>query len=122
MATNSPVTSMVDSAPVFRLRRRSVLSLSSPSRPVTSVSQTKSIFSWARARSAMVLEARSSSRRWMTVTFEANLVRNRASSMAESPPPTTAMFWSRKKKPSHVAHQLTPCPEKRFSPSTPSSR
>ena len=92
MATKRPVTSMVDSSPVFRFRRFRVLSFSSPCSPVTSVSQTKRIFSWARARSAMVLEARSSSRRWMTVTVEANLVRNSASSMAESPPPTTAMF------------------------------
>ena len=51
----------------------------------------KLIFSWARARSAMILEARSASRRCTTVTDLANLVRNSASSMAESPPPMTAM-------------------------------
>ena len=33
-----------------------------------------------------------------------------ASSMAESPPPTTAMCLSLKKKPSQVAHQETPWP------------
>jgi hypothetical protein len=39
-----------------------------------------------------------------------------------SPPPTTAMFCSRKKKPSQVAHQETPWPDSRFSSSRPSSR
>ena len=39
----------------------------------------------------MIFDARSSSRRWMTVTFVANFVRKIASSMAESPPPTTAI-------------------------------
>ena len=32
--------------------------------------------------------------------------------MAESPPPTTTMSWSRKKNPSQVAHQETPWPLK----------
>ena len=40
----------------------------------------------------------------------ANFVRNVASSMAESPPPTTAISCPRKKNPSHVAHVETPCP------------
>ena len=75
-----------------------------------------------RARSAMILLARSSSRRWTIVTERANLVRKVASSTAESPPPTTAMSWSRKKKPSQVAHQETPWPESRFSSGRPSSR
>ena len=56
----------------------------------------------------MILDARSVSRRWTIVTERANRVRKVASSSAESPPPTTTMSWSRKKKPSHVAHQLTP--------------
>ena len=43
-----------------------------------------------------------------------------ASSIAESPPPTTAMFWPRKKKPSHVAHVERPCPIRRDSASSPS--
>lgn len=55
------------------------------------------------ARSAMTFEARSSSRRWTTVTFEAKFVRKVASSIAESPPPTTASSLSLKKKPSQVA-------------------
>ena len=70
----------------------------------------------------MILLARSSSRRWTIVTERANLVRKVASSIAESPPPTTAMSWSRKKKPSQVAHHETPRPESRFSSGRPSSR
>ena len=89
---------------------------------MTSLFQRKEIFGLANARSCMILEARSASRRCTTVTDRANRVRNVASSMAESPPPITAMSLSRKKKPSQVAHQDTPCPDSRFSPSTPSSR
>ena len=79
------------------------------------------IFGFANARSCMIFEARSLSRRWITVTDLPNLVRNVASSIAESPPPITAMSWPRKKNPSHVAHQDTPCPPSSFSPGTPSS-
>ena len=50
------------------------------------------------------------SRRWISVTLEANLVRNVASSTAESPPPTTAISWPRKKNPSQVAHVDRPWP------------
>ena len=39
-------------------------------------------------------------------------MRNVASSIAESPPPTTAIVFSRKKKPSQVAHHETPWPER----------
>ncbi len=56
----------------------------------------------------MTLEARSSPRRWMTVTLLAKRVRKSASSRAESPPPTTAISRSRKKNPSQVAHVDTP--------------
>ena len=122
MATNRPVTSSVDASPVRVSRRRRVLTLSSPVTSVTSVFQRNSIFSFSMARWAITLEARSSSLRTSTVTLDANFVRNRASSMAESPPPTTAISCSRKKKPSHVAHQLTPWPERRSSPGTPSFR
>ena len=79
----------------------------------------KVIFSLARARSSMIPEARNSSRRWTIVTDRANRVRNVASSIAESPPPTTTMSWSRKKKPSQVAQALTPWPRSRSSPGTP---
>ncbi len=68
----------------------------------------------------MIFEARSSSRRWTIVTFEANLVRKVASSMAESPPPTTAISFPRKKKPSHVAQYETPKPWSSFSEGSPS--
>ena len=70
----------------------------------------------------MILDARSSSRRCTIVTDRANRVRKVASSMAESPPPTTAMSCSLKKKPSQVAHHETPRPDRRFSFSRPISR
>jgi hypothetical protein len=47
-------------------------------------------------------------------------VRNVASSMAESPPPTTTRRLSRKKNPSQVAQADTPRPVSRDSPGTPS--
>ena len=50
----------------------------------------------------------------------AKRVRKVASSMAESPPPTTAISWSRKKKPSQVAHHETPWPDSRSSCGRPS--
>src|SRR5204862_235720 len=52
----------------------------------------------------------------------ANFVRKSASSMALSPPPTTAMSFSRKKNPSHVAHVDTPWPSRRASDGRPSIR
>ena len=58
---------------------------------------------------------RNSSRRWMSTTSLANLVRKRASSRALSPPPTTAIRLSRKKKPSQVAQAETPRPRSRVS-------
>ena len=42
--------------------------------------------------------------------------------MAESPPPTTSTFLSRKKKPSQVAQADTPCPINSDSDSSPRSR
>ena len=97
------------------------VTLSSPSTSIGSVFQAKVIFGLSSARCCMILLARSSSRRWTTVTLRAKRARKVASSIAESPPPTTAMSWSRKKKPSQVAHQETPCPDSRFSLSSPSS-
>jgi hypothetical protein len=67
----------------------------------------------------MIRDARNSSRRCTTVTLRANRVRKVASSIAESPPPATAMSWSRKKNPSQVAHELTPRPSSSCSPGTP---
>ena len=75
---------------------------------MTTVFHSTLIFGLSSARSAMILLARNSSRRWMIVTVSANRVRNVASSIAESPPPTTTMCWLRKKKPSQVAQEETP--------------
>ncbi len=80
------------------------------------------IFSFARARSSMIFDARNSLRRWISVTFFANLVRNVASSIAVSPPPTTAISLLRKNAPSQVAQVETPCPRRCFSDSMPSIR
>ena len=54
-----------------------------------------SIFSFARARSSMMFDARNSSRRWTIVTLSTNFVRKIASSIAESPPPATITSFSR---------------------------
>ena len=54
-------------------------------------SSSHAIFGFARALSCMIFDARSVSRRCTTVTLDANRVRNIASSIAESPPPTTAI-------------------------------
>ena len=70
----------------------------------------------------MIFDARSVSRRWTTVTCEANRVRKIASSIAESPPPTTAIGLPRKKKPSQVAQVDTPWPISARSDGRPSSR
>ena len=53
------------------------------------LSHRKPIFGFLSARSCMIFEARRVSRRCTTVTCFANLVRNVASSIAVSPPPTT---------------------------------
>ena len=88
----------------------------------TSLFQANSIFGFANALSCMIFDARSVSRRWMTVTFDANFVRKIASSSAESPPPTTAIGLPRKKNPSHVAQVETPCPSSVRSDGRPSRR
>ena len=69
----------------------------------------------------MIFEARRVSRRWITFTSVANFVRKVDSSMAESPPPTTAIFLPRKKNPSQVAQVETPCPISFLSDSMPIS-
>jgi hypothetical protein len=60
------------------------------------------------------------SRRWSRWTLLAKRVRYVASSSAVSPPPTTAISLSRKKKPSHVAQALTPAAAQALSLSRPS--
>ena len=74
----------------------------------TSEFQRNLIFGFFLARSCMIFEARSSSRRWINVTLLQSPARYSASSSAVSPPPTTDTSWSLKKKPSQVAHALTP--------------
>ncbi len=58
----------------------------------------------------MMREARKCSLRLMRVTLVAKRVRKRASSMALSPPPMTAISLPEEKKPSQVAQELTPWP------------
>ena len=92
------------------LRRRPVTPLSSPSTSSTTLFQRTVILGFPSARSAMTFEARKASRRWTIVTVRQSRERKRASSMAVSPPPTTATSWLRKKAPSQVAQAETPRP------------
>ena len=61
------------------------------------------MFSMPRARSSMIFDARNSSRRWTTSTFEENFARKIASSIALSPPPTIIVGLSLKNAASQVA-------------------
>mmetsp|Transcript_23442 Transcript_23442/g.69650 ORF Transcript_23442/g.69650 Transcript_23442/m.69650 type:complete len:292 (+) Transcript_23442:315-1190(+) len=123
IAKKRPLTSSSEMAPVFRF-----LILMLPSSPfslpmasATSLSQINSIFSFALARCCMIFEARSVSRRWMTYTLLPYLVRKWASSIAESPPPMTAMGFFRKMgaAPSHTAQAEIPLFQKPFSSPLP---
>ena len=109
------------SAPETVLRNFSPLTFSAPNTSITSVLNRNSIFGFAFARSAIIFDARNESRRCINTTLVANLVKKLASSIAESPPPTTAISCPRKKNPSQVAHHETPRPDKRFSFSIPIS-
>jgi hypothetical protein len=64
----------------------------------------------------MMGEARNFSLRLISVTLEAKRVRKRASSIAESPPPMTAISLPEAKKPSQVAQEETPWPMRACSP------
>ena len=68
----------------------------------------------------MTFEALNTALRWIIVTLLANLVKNVASSMAESPPPTTITSSPLKKAPSQVAQVDMPLPFCPCSPSAPS--
>ncbi len=70
----------------------------------------------------MIFEARKPSRRCTIVTLRPKRVRKIASSIAESPPPTTTMCLSRKNAPSQVAQVDTPRPRRRASPGMFSQR
>jgi hypothetical protein len=108
IAMNRPVTFSSSLSSVCVSTRVTPVSLSSPWIDSTVEFQANSIFGLGNARSCMIFEARSSLRRCTSVTLDANRERKVASSRAESPPPTTATCWSRRKNPSQVAHQLTP--------------
>ena len=108
MAMNSPAIGSSRCSPVTVSVSVTPVSEVSPWMPVTAEFQAKLILGSFSARAAMILLARSASRRCTMVTDFANRLRKVASSMAESPPPTTAMSLSRKKNPSQVAHQDTP--------------
>ena len=105
-----------------RVLRRTPVTLSSPTTASTTLFSTNSIFSFARARSTMIGEARNSSRLWTTTTLLAKREMNSASSIAESPPPTTTTTLSRKNAASQVAQYETPRPCNSRSDSSPSWR
>ena len=69
----------------------------------TTYGVSNSMFSVACARSSMIFDARNSSRRCTTMTFEANFERKIASSIALSPPPTRSSGLSLKNAASQVA-------------------
>src|SRR5215210_2642394 len=120
MAAKKPSTARVCSSPVFAFFIRSPSTEVSPRISSTTVSVRKVILGFLWALSSMILDARNCSRRWIRRTSPAYLVRKSASSIAVSPPPTTATLFSLKKKPSQVAQPLTPRPMSRCSPSRPS--
>jgi hypothetical protein len=63
-----------------------------------SVFHITSIFSLAKTRSCIIFEARNESRRCIKLTFEAKRVKNSASSIAVSPPPTMTTGFAAKEK------------------------
>ena len=109
MPRNIKLTGSSSTTPVAVLRRRRPFTSfsSTPSTSSTTVLVRNSILSCALARSSMIGEARNLSVRLISVTLLAKRVRNSASSMAESPPPITAIGLPDAKKPSQVAQELT---------------
>ena len=75
---------------------------------------------WRPTASGWSCRRAGKSRRWIRVTLSAKLVRNRASSTAVLPPPTTATVLAAIKKPSQVAQAETPKPWNRLSLGRPS--
>jgi hypothetical protein len=87
---NAPDIGTSSVSPVSVLSRcaRSSTPLSPARKASTVYGVRNSMFGTERARSSMIFEARNSLRRCTIVTFEENLARKIASSIAESPPPT----------------------------------
>src|SRR6202521_733825 len=124
MATKTPATGKFVISFVCVLRS---VTFSTPPFATSEISSTTTgvtsrILSLARARSTMIFDARNSGRRCNTFTRLANLERKFASSIAVSPPPTTAISFPRKKYPSHVAQVDTPYPISLRSDSSPIMR
>ncbi len=99
IAMNTPSTGRSLRSPVCVLSRAAAVTAPFPTSLISSISvfHSKEIFGLANALSCMIFDARSDSRRWMTVTCDAKRVRKIASSIAVSPPPTTAIGLPRKK-------------------------
>ncbi len=116
---NTPFAGSSPVSPLTTLRMLTeVTPLPSPLMRSTTVFIITSIAGFSSVRSTMICEARNWSRRCSSVTDEPKRLRNPASSIAESPPPTTTIGLPRKKKPSHVAQNETPLPEYSSSPGT----
>ena len=122
MATNTPPARTDSSAPVSVLRTTTSETLPSPRMSATSHDRCIVMRGLAMARSCIMRLARSLSRRCTTWTAGENFVRNVASSMAESPPPTTTISCPLKNGPSQVAQYETPRPASADSPARPSLR
>ena len=96
----SPVRVSASTAPASTSRPAWKLELAArgcglPMRSSTVVKVWMVILGFFRTRSIMIFEARNSSRRWMRCTRSTSFERYEASSMAESPPPTTATVLRR---------------------------
>src|SRR4028119_2345719 len=121
MAAKKPSTGRVFSSPVFAFLMRTPSTVVSPRISSTVVSVRKVIFSFFSALSSMILDALNSSRRCMRKTSSANLASTPASSIAVSPPPTTATLFPLKKKPPHLGPPHTPPPHTLPTPSRPAT-
>ena len=118
MATNTAATSTSYSAAVCTLRTRSPVTWCSPCTASTLVEFRTTMVGWACSRATVAVDDRNRFRWWMRVTRRASGARNRASSVAASPPPTTATSWPVNWSPSRLALALTPWPRSSRSPGT----
>ena len=120
--TNTPESSRAPCSPVARFLVLTPDTVPSPKTSSTTVSQMTSIFGSASTRLTSSCCARSSLRLWNSRTRSAYCARTRASSAAESPPPTTPTTSPLYSGPSQVAHWDTPLPMNSSSPGIPSIR